>query len=108
MVLEALRYFGKNGGNKSYSFRVENFKPVPIHHSKYGQFYSGDSYVIVYTYIVDKQSQTIIYFWQGSNSTTDERGASALIAKVNKYIALFCNKERIFMMRGEGHRFKSG
>lgn len=49
---------------------------------RYGQFYGGDSYVLLYAY-KDKQGREawIIYFWQGRDSTKDEIGASALLAK---------------------------
>eukprot|EP00092_Neocalanus_flemingeri_P014932 GFUD01016126.1.p1 GENE.GFUD01016126.1~~GFUD01016126.1.p1 ORF type:complete len:794 (+),score=185.50 GFUD01016126.1:3-2384(+) len=40
-------------------------------------FYTGDSYVILYKY---GAGESIVYFWQGDKSSTDERGASALHA----------------------------
>lgn len=49
---------------------------------KYGQFYAGDSYVILYTYMDNRGREAyIIYFWQGRDSSKDEIGASALLAK---------------------------
>lgn len=70
-----------DGKGKLEIWRIENFKPVPVDPKMYGQFYSGDSYVLLYTYKVSTKENYIIYFWQGVNSTADERGASALIAK---------------------------
>jgi len=70
-----------DGSGKIEIWRIENFKPVPIPKDKYGQFYSGDSYVMLYTYLVNGKENYIIYFWQGNNSSQDEKGASALIAK---------------------------
>ncbi|CAN0375176.1 unnamed protein product, partial [Ectocarpus sp. 13 AM-2016] len=47
----------------------------------YGQFYGGDCYVMLYTYLVGDKESYLIYFWQGRESTQDEIGASALLAK---------------------------
>lgn len=71
-----------DGSGKLEVWRVEDFKKVPVEASKHGQFYQGDSYVLLYTYL-DKQKKEayIIYFWQGLDSTQDEKGASALLAK---------------------------
>ena len=44
-------------------FRVEKFNLVPIPKEDYGKFYSGDCYVILYTYKVKNQDKHIIYFW---------------------------------------------
>ncbi len=46
----------------------------------HSQFYGGDSYIILYTYLVNKIENYIIYFWLGSSSTTDEKGAAAILA----------------------------
>jgi len=62
-------------------WRVENFKKVEVPKEQYGQFYSGDSYVMLYTYKKGTRPQYIIYFWQGRFSSADEKGASALLAK---------------------------
>lgn len=70
-----------DGSGKLEIWRVEDFKPVPVDRATYGQFYGGDSYVLLYTYLVNSKENYIIYFWQGNDSSTDEKGASALIAK---------------------------
>ena len=44
-------------------FRVENFDLVSIPPEDFGKFYSGDCYVILYTYVVNKKEKHIIYFW---------------------------------------------
>jgi hypothetical protein len=72
-----------DGSGRVEVFRVENFELQPVPKEFYGQFYGGDSYVIVYKYTKPNSSRElcIIYFWQGETSTADERGASALLAK---------------------------
>ena len=63
-------------------YRMEKRDKVAVPKKLQGQFYSGDSYVILYEYkdARDKDA-AFIYFWQGHNSTQDERADSALIAK---------------------------
>ncbi|CAM9268509.1 unnamed protein product [Phaeothamnion confervicola] len=64
-------------------WRVEDFKKVEWPEDKYGQLYGGDSYVMLYTYTRagSNREEAIIYYWQGRDSSLDEKGASALLAK---------------------------
>jgi len=62
-------------------WRINDFKKEPLDKSLYGQFWAGDSFIVLYTYKVNTKTQWIIYFWQGRNSSNDEKGASALFAK---------------------------
>ncbi len=41
---------------------------VPLSPKLYGQFFGGDSYVILYTYLNNNKECYIIYFWQGQVS----------------------------------------
>ena len=56
-----------NGGVKI--FLVEEFKRVPIPQEGFGEFYSGDSYIIVYAYVWKNKDCHVIYYWQGKHST---------------------------------------
>ena len=88
-----------DGSGEVAVWRVENFEPVAVAESLHGQFFAGDSYLIKYTYkqvsqavLADEflarhskgggscKEAHIIYFWQGRDSTADEKGASSLIA----------------------------
>lgn len=62
-------------------WRIENFNKVELPTNLYGQFFSGDSYILLYTYQVRGKDKHIIYFWQGRASSNDEKGSSALLAK---------------------------
>ncbi|XP_033629661.1 advillin-like isoform X1 [Asterias rubens] len=62
-------------------WRIENFELVEQDQALYGQFFGGDSYVILYTYKVKGREQYIIFFWQGQESSIDEKGASAIHAQ---------------------------
>lgn len=62
-------------------WRIENMDKVPFNENLYGQFWAGDSFIALYSYEINGKPAYIIYFWQGRDSSTDEKGASALIAK---------------------------
>uniref|UniRef100_A0A669B560 Gelsolin n=1 Tax=Oreochromis niloticus TaxID=8128 RepID=A0A669B560_ORENI len=52
---------------------------VPVDPSTYGQFYGGDSYIILYNYSHGGRQGHVIYMWQGADSSQDEIGASAIL-----------------------------
>ena len=70
-----------DGSGKLQIWRIEDFEKVEVLVDQYGQFYGGDSYVVLYTYMEGTKECFIIYFWQGKESSTDEKGACALQAK---------------------------
>ena len=51
---------------------------VAFPESMHGIFFSGDSFVIQYTYHDQQRSYTLIYFWLGHHSSQDEQGAAAI------------------------------
>uniref|UniRef100_A0A669CQL8 Gelsolin n=1 Tax=Oreochromis niloticus TaxID=8128 RepID=A0A669CQL8_ORENI len=51
----------------------------PVDPSTYGQFYGGDSYIILYNYSHGGRQGHVIYMWQGADSSQDEIGASAIL-----------------------------
>jgi len=66
---------------KTSIWRIENMEKADLPKDLYGQFFQGDSYIILYSY-KDKSGRKdnhIIYFWQGKDSSSDEKGASALL-----------------------------
>lgn len=54
-------------------WRIENLKPVPW--TDLGQFYSGDSYIVLNTIEVGRKLD--LFFWLGTSTTADEKGAAA-------------------------------
>ena len=70
-----------DGKGKVEVWVVQDFKLESVKATSHGQFFGGDSYVILYTYLKNKNENYIIYFWLGDKSTTDEKGAAALLAK---------------------------
>ena len=52
---------------------------VPI--DSYGQFHAGDSYIVQNSYIKGCKQLHTIYYWLGLGSSSDEKGAAALLTK---------------------------
>jgi len=58
-------------------WRVEKFKIVEWPKERYGQFYSGDSYIVLHTYKKDDKILYNVHFWLGEHTTLDEAGTAA-------------------------------
>ncbi|PHH76457.1 hypothetical protein CDD82_3982 [Ophiocordyceps australis] len=69
---------GKTAGLKIW--RIENFEVVPWPKQRHGQFYDGDSFIVLHSYKVGKDSDKLghdIFFWLGAHTTQDEAGTAA-------------------------------
>ncbi|XP_005987429.1 gelsolin isoform X1 [Latimeria chalumnae] len=69
-----------DGSGEKQIWRIEGADKVPVDPSTYGQFYGGDSYIILYTCKPGGKVGHIIYTWQGTDSSQDEIGASAILS----------------------------
>ncbi|XP_030063420.1 gelsolin isoform X1 [Microcaecilia unicolor] len=69
-----------DGSGKKEIWRIEGSAKVPVDPSHYGQFYGGDSYIILYNYKHGGKQGQIIYTWQGVDSTRDEITTSAFLS----------------------------
>jgi len=60
-------------------WRIVKFKVVPWPKQQYGEFYMGDSYIVLRTYKVpdEEELQMDVHFWIGKYSTQDEYGTAA-------------------------------
>jgi hypothetical protein len=58
-------------------WRIENFHVVGVDPKSYGQFYDGDSYIVLQTRKVEDKFVYDIFFWLGENTTQDEAGIAA-------------------------------
>ncbi|XP_046363474.1 gelsolin-like protein 2 [Haliotis rufescens] len=68
---------GQNVGLQIW--RIEKFKVVHLPKEDYGNFFSGDSYIVLNTY-KEKDSKELkydVHFWIGKESTQDEYGTAA-------------------------------
>ncbi|CAL4098605.1 unnamed protein product, partial [Meganyctiphanes norvegica] len=63
-------------------WRIENFEVVAYPKKQYGQFYQGDSYIVLYTTDVQSSGHKTydLHFWLGSATSQDEAGAAAIKA----------------------------
>ncbi|XP_063209095.1 gelsolin isoform X1 [Chroicocephalus ridibundus] len=68
-----------DGSGRKQIWRIEGSEKVPVNPSTYGQFYGGDSYIILYNYQHAGKQGQIIYTWQGADSTQDEIATSAFL-----------------------------
>lgn len=67
------------GSGKMTIWRVGEYKKVLIPTDEYGQFYMGDAYIVLFTYIWKNVERYIIYFYQGRDASINDQGASALL-----------------------------
>lgn len=67
-------------GNVVAVYRIEGFEKVACPENEFGQFWSGESYVVLYRYKKGNREKSIVYFWQGRDSSINEKGASALLS----------------------------
>ncbi|TMW63189.1 hypothetical protein Poli38472_002130 [Pythium oligandrum] len=71
----------QTGKHEVTIWRIENLEKVEIPRELYGQFFGGDSYIVLHSVTPASGKPThVIYFWQGRSSSTDEKAAAALLA----------------------------
>merc|ERR1711935_193592 len=60
-------------------WRIENFNVVSWPKDQYGKFFSGDSYIILWTHKVPDNDKLLynVHFWIGLESSQDEYGTAA-------------------------------
>ncbi|XP_072858928.2 villin-like protein [Pogona vitticeps] len=61
-------------------WRIENLEMAPVNPRTYGQFYGGDCYLVLYTYMMSGRPHYIIYMWLGRHASADEITACAFNA----------------------------
>lgn len=64
-----------------YIWRIEKFEVIAWPKERTGEFYEGDSYIVLHSYAVgngeDRKLGHDIFFWLGSKTTQDEAGTAA-------------------------------
>ena len=81
-------------------WRIENLKVVPWDKKEYGNFYSGDSYIILHTHKKDDGFDYTTHLWVGSGASKDEAGvASFKILELDDYL----NKQTTIFYEKEGN-----
>eukprot|EP01083_Nonionella_stella_P228334 809293_1 len=67
----------KNAGQKKglQIWRIENFRVKKWPKNRYGEFYSGDSFILLDTKVDRHGKKTYdVFFWLGAETTQDEAG----------------------------------
>ena len=60
---------------------IDGHDKVAIDHGEYGRFFSEHCYLVMFTvHLHDGDMRNAIYYWQGRDSSREDRGTSALIA----------------------------
>uniref|UniRef100_A0A8C7SBQ1 Villin-1 n=1 Tax=Oncorhynchus mykiss TaxID=8022 RepID=A0A8C7SBQ1_ONCMY len=59
-------------------WRIEDMEMVPFSSKAYGQFYEGDSYVVLYTNKMRSSFTYDLHYWLGKATSHDEQGAAAI------------------------------
>lgn len=62
----ALGFNPDDGSGVKEIYRIENFELVAVDPKAHGMFFTGDSYVIKYSFTSKGRHGTIVYFWQVS------------------------------------------
>jgi len=85
-------------------WRIEAFEKVLIENEQYGFFYSGDSYIVLYKYIWKNKDCFIIYYFQGRDSTINEKGTSAVLTiELDKEISGMVKEIRVVQYKEPKH-----
>ncbi|XP_059827690.1 advillin [Hypanus sabinus] len=75
--LAARKRMVDDASGKVEIWRIEERELVPVDPKTSGQFYGGDCYLVLYTYMRNNKPAYILYMWQGLHASPDEIAASA-------------------------------
>ncbi|CAM4597710.1 villin-like protein isoform X1 [Lepidochelys kempii] len=78
--LAAEQRMADDASGKVEVWRIEDLHMQPVDPKTYGQFYGGDCYLILYTYLKSGRPHYMIYMWQGRHASVDEVTACAFNA----------------------------
>ncbi|XP_075037159.1 villin-1 isoform X2 [Mixophyes fleayi] len=59
-------------------WRIEKMEMIPVPEKSFGNFFEGDSYVLLMTHKTGNNFTYDIHFWVGNDSSMDEQGAAAI------------------------------
>lgn len=85
-------------------WKIEEFEKVLIDPSTYGHFYSAESYIVLYKYIWKNKDCFIIYYFQGRDSSINEKGTSAVLTiELDKEISGMAKEIRVVQYKESKH-----
>ena len=80
-IPEGLEADEEPSGTVVRMWRVEAYRAHAYPAALAGHFFSGDAFVVLYTYRVHARPRHVLYFWQGRDCRNSERGVSAMLAR---------------------------
>ncbi|EFA79075.1 villin [Heterostelium album PN500] len=66
-------------GSRIKVWKIEDFEKIDHPNNLYGQFFSGDSYIVLYTYMLNNKEAHVIYYYLGRDSSINDKGTSAYL-----------------------------
>ena len=69
-----------------FIWRIEDFSPVPLSKANYSIFYSGDSYIVLNSKLVDGRQHRDLHIWLGNFTSQDEAGSAAVLSVMLDHI----------------------
>ncbi|EAL69180.1 hypothetical protein DDB_G0276453 [Dictyostelium discoideum AX4] len=86
-------------------WHVRNRNKFEISQSEFGLFYNQSCYLVLFTlFAADGSNNSILYYWQGRFSSSEDKGAAALLAKdVGKELHRSCIHVRTVQNKEPNH-----
>ncbi|KAN0025593.1 hypothetical protein ACTFIU_002032 [Dictyostelium citrinum] len=86
-------------------WHVRNRNKFEISQPEFGLFYNQSCYLVLFTlFAADGSNNSILYYWQGRFSTSEDKGAAALLAKdVGKELNRSCIHVRTVQNKEPNH-----
>ncbi|EGG17594.1 villin [Cavenderia fasciculata] len=77
-------------------WKINDFEKIEHPLGLYGQFFAGDSYIVLYTYMVNNKEAHVIYYYLGRDSTINDKGTSAyLTVELHESLSGACVQVRV-------------
>ncbi|KAN0039091.1 hypothetical protein ACTA71_001285 [Dictyostelium dimigraforme] len=66
-------------GGRVKVWKIEDYEKIDHPQNLYSQFFSSDSYIVLYTYMQNNKEAHVIYYYLGRDSSINEKGTSAYL-----------------------------
>jgi len=77
-------------------WKIEDFEKIDHPSHLYSQFFGGDSYIVLYTYMLNNKEAHVIYYYLGRDSSINEKGTSAyLTVNLHESLTGSCVQTRV-------------
>eukprot|EP01133_Synstelium_polycarpum_P001211 gene1211-1400_t len=66
-------------GSRVKVWKIEDYEKIDHPETLTGQFFGGDSYIVLYTYMLNNKEAHVIYYYLGRHSSINDKGTSAYL-----------------------------